>query len=147
MSYDLKCPSCDAQNAANRDSCWSCGSALGEHRSVTTRGNALPAGSREAKLQARYVDGYRAAAIIDGFGSMVKIIGFAMAGLSLLIGLSAGRWGFLGGLLVGGMFCALFFVLGVFISAQGQVLKAALDGAVHTSPFMTDEQKATILGV
>ena len=51
------------------------------------------------------------------------------------------------GIFIGATACALYFVLGVFISAQGQLLKATLDAAVHTSPFLDDEEKAAALGI
>jgi hypothetical protein len=47
-----------------------------------------------------------------------------------------------GGLLVAAIWFGVFFVLGIIVSAQGEILKANLDGAVNTSPFMTNEQKA-----
>jgi hypothetical protein len=51
----------------------------------------------------------------------------------------------LGGLLAAGLWFALFFILGSLVSAQGQILKATLDGAVNTSPFLTDEQRAQMM--
>jgi hypothetical protein len=52
---------------------------------------------------------------------------------------------FLGGLLIAGLWFALFFVLGIIVSAQGQILKANLDSAVNTSPFLTTQQKARVM--
>ena len=51
----------------------------------------------------------------------------------------------MGGLFVAAIWFVLFFALGIIVSAQGQILKADLDGAVNTSPFMTDDQKAHVM--
>ena len=47
--------------------------------------------------------------------------------------------------IAGGVVALTFFVLGVIISAQGQLLLAALDTAVNSSPFLTDDQRSQIL--
>jgi len=38
-------------------------------------------------------------------------------------------------------------LLGVVVSAQGQVLKATLDGSVNTSPFLDLTQKAQVMSL
>jgi hypothetical protein len=40
-----------------------------------------------------------------------------------------------------------FYLLGVLVSAQGQILKASLDSAVNGSPFLTNEQRAKIMSL
>jgi hypothetical protein len=153
MSYERACPNCGAQNAANRDSCWRCSASFvspGEFvDGASVAGPPLRDASavRDAKLRSRYVDGYRAASVIDGLGNVVKMLAIAIFLLPLFGGMGMGGAGLLLGLIVGGVLAALIFVLGVFISAQGQVLKAMLDTAVHTSPLMSDDQKASVLGV
>jgi hypothetical protein len=47
------------------------------------------------------------------------------------------------GALVGG----LFFLFGILISAQGQILLAQADSAIHTSPFLTEEEKAKAMSL
>ena len=47
--------------------------------------------------------------------------------------------------IAGGILALTFFVLGVIISAEGQLLLAALDTAVNSSPFLTDDQRAQII--
>jgi hypothetical protein len=37
--------------------------------------------------------------------------------------------------------------LGIMVSAQGQTLKAALDCAVNSSPFLSDDQRAQIMSL
>ncbi|MEK6408096.1 MAG: hypothetical protein AABN34_14140 [Acidobacteriota bacterium] len=41
----------------------------------------------------------------------------------------------------------LLFVLGTLIAAQGQILKATLDAAVNSSPFLTDQDRAEIMSL
>jgi len=41
----------------------------------------------------------------------------------------------------------LFYLLGVLVSAQGQILKASLDGAVNSSPFLTNQHRAKIMSL
>jgi hypothetical protein len=38
-----------------------------------------------------------------------------------------------------------FYALGIMVSAAGQVLKATLDTAIHTSPFFDKGQMAQII--
>lgn len=42
---------------------------------------------------------------------------------------------------------AVIYIFGLLISARGQMLKAALDGSVNTSPFLTDEQRAKVMSL
>ncbi len=39
------------------------------------------------------------------------------------------------------------FILGMLISAQGQILMASLDGSVNTSPFLSEAGKAKVMGL
>lgn len=39
------------------------------------------------------------------------------------------------------------FVLGVLVAAQGQILKATLDTAVHGSPFLEKEEMAKVMSL
>ena len=41
----------------------------------------------------------------------------------------------------------LLFVLGTLVAAQGQILKAALDSAVNSSPFLNDPDRAEIMSL
>ena len=59
----------------------------------------------------------------------------------------AGAVGFFAGLLVGGVTFAFFFVLGVAVSAQGQLTRATLDSAVNSSPFLTNEERAEAMSL
>ena len=120
-----------------------------------------PAGDyRSANTVKRYKDGYRIAGVIVGLGSILKIIGIVVAALAFLGGIvgftalpsveGAGTMKTI--MLLYGVFGAIFswlvfWLWGTVISAVGQLLKATLDGAVHTSPFLSDDQRAEAMGI
>lgn len=120
-------------------------------------------GSLEGKvapeLVGRYADAYRAARAIIVVGTLIKALG-VLFGLLVGIGLFVlaagleGRMlggmsavGFFVGLLLGGGTFAFFFVMGVVVSAQGQIIKATLDGAVSCSPFLTNAERAEAMSL
>lgn len=123
----------------------------------------------------RYLDLYRAARLLIAVGSTVKRVGIVLAIIVFVFWLVVGilAWsqtqpsspfgpspttqsavqtvslfvciviGAVCGALIGG----LFFLLGVLISAQGQLLTAHADVAVHTSPFLSDEERANAMSL
>ncbi len=119
----------------------------------------------------RYLDLYRTARLLNGLGTFVKIVAFILgiiiflfwffigAGASamqqqsaqLTPGVEAGPVAFyvcvVMGVVAGCLTTGLFFFLGVLISAQGQLLKAQADGAVHSSPFLSNEERATAMSL
>lgn len=99
------------------------------------------------RLSRRYKDAYRAANVISGFGTFIKWVGFGLvAAIAAAITSQDPRFwvvGFFLALLVG----ALFFLLGVVVSALGQILMPSLDTAVNTSPLMGDEDKARVMSL
>jgi hypothetical protein len=60
----------------------------------------------------------------------------ALGGFSLVIGLVLA-------VIVGGG----GFILGTLLAAQGQVLKATLDTAVNSSPFLSNDQRVEIMSL
>ena len=108
----------------------------------------------------RYEDLYRAAKVMTGLGETVKVVGLVAAAIIFIVwflvavGASQGFGGvvaFFMCLVIGGAFGALvgglFFLLGVLISAQGQLLMSHADAAVHTSPFLSDQQRAAAMSL
>jgi uncharacterized membrane protein len=117
-------------------------------------------------LRKRYRDGYRVANTITGFGALLKALG-------VVIGLIIGFTGFVAGTameqaarqsmfgggggagivlmvilgIVGFLVAAIFWILGVIISANGQMLKTHLDSAVNSSPFLADMERAEIMSL
>jgi VIT1/CCC1 family predicted Fe2+/Mn2+ transporter len=104
----------------------------------------------------RYRDAYLQARVTNGIGSFIKGFGFVLGSLLILTGFlftSKGRLGdatFALGVItiVSGIVAGVwFYIVGVLVAAQGQILKASLDGAVNNSPFLTDEQRAKIMSL
>ena len=137
------CPYCDApieiEYSATKDS----------------SGVVVSGGNQISALVKRYKDAYLVARITDGFGNLIKQIGIAIAILLIIIGalatMNAGQDAtFAVGILsvIFGIFVGvLFYLLGVLVSAQGQILKASLDSAVNGSPFLTNEHRAKIMSL
>ncbi len=95
----------------------------------------------------RYTDAYRVADTVAGMGSIVKGIG-GLLGLALvLIGLGCSSGTSTLFIVLGVITGFLFFIVGVVVSAVGQVLKANVDTAVNTSPFISNEEKSYIMGL
>jgi Mg/Co/Ni transporter MgtE len=106
----------------------------------------------------RYTDAYRVASATVALGTVIKVvgvllgllIGFGMFAVAAAVGGPGPRGGGAGlvlGLFFGGATFAFFFVLGVILSSFGQLKKAALDGAVNSSPFLTNEQRADVMSL
>lgn len=130
---------------------------LGAERKSEGTENIVARESNEvASLMKRYSDAYIVAKTINGFGGLIKIIGIIVAVLLVLIGfVVANKNGprdpvsYLGiaGIALGVISGGLFYVIGVLVSAQGQILKASLDNAVNSSPFLTNEHRAKIMSL
>jgi hypothetical protein len=94
----------------------------------------------------RYSNAYFSARAIVGFGTAIKAVGIVLAVLLLLGTLASAQY-----LPVGIPFAvvigAMFFFWGIFVSAQGEILKATLDTAVNGSPFLSNEQRARIMSL
>lgn len=113
---------------------------------------------RSAAVVQRYQDAYRVGNAIVGIGSIIKAVGFVLAGLivvvSLLggaaVGSQSGAAGFasiLTGAIAAGIVGLLFWLAGVLISSQGQLLLATLDNAVNHSPFISDDERAVAMAL
>lgn len=112
-----------------------------------------------SSVMARYRDAYLVARVTTGFGSVIKGIGYFLAFIiftaSLVLSGQVNGYGseslktmyFLTGLILAGIVGAIFYLFGVLVSAQGQILKASLDGAVNGSPFLNDLQKANVMSL
>ena len=106
------------------------------------------------QLTTRYKDAYLVARGVVGVGDGLKALGIITA-IIILIGAiavsqafkSSGDPGVL--VIIGAAFAlplgAIIFAIGVLVSAQGQILRAALDSAVSVSPFLTNEIRSQIM--
>ena len=103
------------------------------------------------KLLHRYRDAYFLSAAAVGFGGLIKAIGVIQGVIiiigSLLAAKDAGPSLLIGGLVLASVIGLLFYLFGVLVAAQGQILRASLDGAVNTSPFLTAENKAAVMSL
>lgn len=162
-----ECRRCGEEVEDNFDVCWNCqagrdGSlpesnvAPAEQKTKNVRKAAARDSPEVASLTKRYIDAYLVARAVTGFGSMIKVMGIVIAILLVLIGfVVASQSGprdpisYLGimGIVVGVISGALFYIIGVLVSAQGQILKASLDSAVNSSPFLTNEHRAKIMSL
>jgi hypothetical protein len=112
----------------------------------------------------RYLDLYRTARSQVTIGTFVKVIGVVLGVVIflfwLLIGVSSSAssrefetgatifgGSLIGGLIVGAIVGGLIFLFGVMISAQGQALLVLADAAIHTSPFLTADEKARAMSL
>lgn len=104
----------------------------------------------------RYVDAYRVAAATVLIGTVLKVLAVCLAGLCLIGGASATSQSIANlssssarplilGLVAGIAIGVPIYALGILVCANGQILKATLDTAVHTSPFFDKNQKAQIM--
>jgi hypothetical protein len=120
----------------------------------TASANSDPA----AKAMQRYQDGYRVAGLITRIGSIIKTLGICLGIAILVIELviasnilghdETAQMVSFGFALVSALVVGVsLFVFGVIVSAQGQQLKASLDSAVHTSPFLDIEAKARAMSL
>ena len=112
-----------------------------------------PKGGAPARKKAsdRYTDAYVVANAIIATGKIVKVIGVVLAvagALVAIVGYSSNPipfWIF--PLLLGFVVGLGLWIAGVFITAQGQLLRALLDTAVNTSPLFSNSDKERIMGI
>ena len=100
----------------------------------------------------RYGEAYGVANTLAGLGDSIRglgiVVGILLSFAAFVTLLSRGGWVVAGiietGAVTGG---AIVYVLGILIATQGQILKASLDSAVNSSPFLPDEIRARILSL
>jgi hypothetical protein len=131
---------------------FSSGSAYDPHEE---RSDVL-ASSEVRALMRRYTDSYRVAGFIVGVGEFFKIAGIvlgALIGVGALVLVNQTRNDqqqtaiFIVGVVIAGFLGGVLFLFGVLVSAQGQLLKASLDSAVNTSPFLTNDDRAKMMSL
>ena len=100
----------------------------------------------------RYSDAYIVARTITDLGATIKFIGIVIGAGIALIGFYAADSAHSGQLAIGGIILGVIvsipiFILGILVAAQGQILKATLDTAVHTSPLLTKDDMQKIMSL
>ena len=120
---------------------------------AVTQTTTPPSDSFTSSVGRRYQDAYLVARATTAIGVAVKSIGIGLGVLiviaAAIFGSQADRagMGFVGGLVFGAVVAIPLYVLGVLVSAHGQVLKATLDTAVHSSPFLKKEDMARVMSL
>lgn len=110
---------------------------------------------RPESLIRRYHAGYRTSASAVTFSDIIKNIGFVIGGVILFAGFMAafiakGAASFIIFLYATGLAVSVIVVClfcSVMVAAVGQMLRASLDTAVHTSPFLDKQQKSTAMEI
>ncbi|MGH9383727.1 MAG: hypothetical protein ACRD2N_05515 [Vicinamibacterales bacterium] len=98
----------------------------------------------------RYRDAYRVGRALVALGNGIKRVGAILGPLIVVLAASSGN-GQLSFVLGGGVIAVvvggLFWVCGVLVAAQGQILEATLDNAVASSHFLTDGERADAMSL
>lgn len=169
MPPAMECPDCGTRITERHEHSWctKCGQPLPKHiteslpRLVELATKIAEHSGTDSRPQVpgsispvvdRYRDGYRVGASIVALGSVIKIIGYLLAGTITLVSWSASSGPLGGGTVILGLFFAavvgiVCWVCGVIVSAQGQILQAALDTAVVGSPFLNHHERAEAMGL
>lgn len=106
----------------------------------------------------RYRDAYRTAQVITRVGGVIKALGIALAILMFIGGVvietnifgrdDTAQFITLGVVGVSAIVVGVvLYMFGVIVAAQGQQLKATLDSAVHTSPYLDLDAKARAMSL
>ncbi|HLM80102.1 MAG TPA: hypothetical protein VK302_05660 [Terriglobales bacterium] len=117
----------------------------------------VPEFSESTIIIERYQDAYRAAEATVAFGETVRLGGVVLGGIVLVGALvefllnPAEHSGFpvvFASLVACVVFVVLISqILAMGFHGQGQLLKAALDSGVNSSPFLTNAQRARVLSL
>jgi hypothetical protein len=111
----------------------------------------------KSKTMGRYLDAYRVARATETIGQALKVLAILLAGLCVIIAVAGLRQSliadlnsFNGAPVLMGLVAAVavgipFYALGILVCAIGQVLKATLDTAVHTSPLFDKSDVVQIM--
>jgi hypothetical protein len=166
----MNCPNCSNTIDAKTKFCPYCDAPVEDYVAASRGGLDTTAATASATgrspIANRYVDLYRVARLLVGLGSTVKVLGVVLGIGILLLFIFIGAAGssqpsgfnqtstnpiMIGTSVVGGVFGlfvgGVIFLLGTLISAQGQILFAQADCAVHTSPFLTNEERANAMSL
>lgn len=157
------CPNCSQPvrfDATRCSHCWARFDAVDKAAASTIADVIVPSEMSEFKPQPkpqplrsarhRYRDAYRLARAITGIGSLIKGVAIGqtlvIAFATLLLAIQFNRATAVSVLGVGLVFACIVgiasYLFGLVVAAQGQILKASVDGAVHSSPFLSLEEKA-----
>jgi hypothetical protein len=95
----------------------------------------------------RYSSAYSTARLIIVIGRIVVVLGILIGFLSMTVGFSLKESSTSLFLIYGLVSILASVVMGIVISAQGQMMLAVLDTAINTSPFMNLKDKAQAMRI
>jgi hypothetical protein len=102
-------------------------------------------------LEQRYHDGYLVANGIVLIGTIVKILSLFFGAIIIIVtatnSQTIGNQVLFVGIITGVAIALFGFVVGVLISAQGQIMQSMIDTAVNTSPLIDAAEKARLIGI
>jgi tellurite resistance protein TehA-like permease len=111
-------------------------------------------------IVARYKSAYRVAKWVMHIGRIVQILGICIGLASAALGCLGAQGSiyqstrppaqnvFMAASIIAGLcLIALSWIIATLIWAHGQTLRAALDCAVHSSPFLSNHDKALAMGL
>lgn len=155
------CATCGEVLEEPFSSCWKCAGAPpeGHARTSAAQGTAtirMTAGEGTLAVsnfgpasKARYAEAYASARTFSFIGKIVKGIGVLLFLLGMAAMMSSGgdeygRSDPTGAMMAGltALMGGVVFMMGLFMAAQAQLQMSCLDSAVHTSPFLSDTQRA-----
>lgn len=164
ISKEVTCPHCgadleleDAEMVQTNAFCNECKQAFSVQDALRNAGHDAAAANEEPeslseRTMTRYRDGYAKARAVIRIGELIKIAGGLITGIYIFGGILIGAKQSSGTLLLMSILVGVFtgvpiFVLGILVCAAGQLIKATLDTAVHTSPFLTDPERASAMSL
>ncbi len=114
-----------------------------------------PESNVSARTFERYRQGYEVARSVADFAEKVRLGGMIVAGVCVVAASVVGQLAWHSGSLIGSMLllaCAVVAVLAGRIwekvfQAQGHLLEMSVDSAVNSSPFLSNTQRATAIGL
>ena len=118
-------------------------------------GSSTAEPANPSNVAKRYRDAYLVATAAIAFATIIKALGWLIAILTWVAGFifvsqqhgdSQGAF-FVAALIAGVLPLIVFYFFGVLVAASGQILRASLDTAVHSSPFLDDQQKSAAMGI
>jgi hypothetical protein len=159
----ITCPCCEASWALDETEvhkeevrCPKCKWAFSIHSSPQAQARPVSGQTNTIKAPTkRYKDAYAISKVFAILDSLLKIVGVLCLIIAVIAGYvtaaqqhadNAAIFALLG-MLAGLIPCILFFILGTCVAAIGQLLRATLDTAVHSSPFLNEEQKAEAMSL
>ncbi len=124
---------------------------MNDNVAASNQNQSRPQAPRSAshRMTSRYKDAYAMSRLLNGFGWLVKICAYVLLAVAILGALvaaeSVGSTVATGLAGVGIALAVQLFLAGILFGALGQLLKAALDTAVNTSPFLTKDEMRAML--